>query len=406
MRVVNKVLTTMSAQFTSAARSAVTGLAPGPFGVGVTTVQLEDRCRVESQTGLARRLQTEIWYPAHVEDGAPVNAFRDFLGGGGAPEIVAAADAADAIGGYADGTSVASLDGAAAWPNAAVRDARPVRTPHRFPLVVFSHGSGAYRASYLYWTECLASFGFVVAACDHPGSARFTVLDGVAVTPGGARSKRGQMEADRVVDIETVLNGLEKLSATDSRFRNVDARNAAVTGMSFGGWTAAAYAERRDPRVRAVVLQCPSLSSSGGGALGASHDSATPALVMAGAEDTVIGAAGNDACAAYVASHAGPAFYLTLKRGGHCSFTSCDMYDPKYGNGVGTSASLAEPGSTYEPLAIADQHGIINEYGLAFLNAHLKPPGHPLHDASDEHAAPYLEKNHFDPAEVAWVAAP
>ena len=32
--------------------------------------------------------------------------------------------------------------------------------------MLFSHGSGAFRASYIYWTEYLASHGFCVVACD------------------------------------------------------------------------------------------------------------------------------------------------------------------------------------------------------------------------------------------------
>jgi hypothetical protein len=59
-----------------------------------------------------------------------------------------------------------------------VRDARPCgRCAAPWPLVLFSHGSGAFRASYVYWTEFLASHGFVVAACDHLGSARYSQVD-------------------------------------------------------------------------------------------------------------------------------------------------------------------------------------------------------------------------------------
>ena len=59
--------------------SRVTGLRPGPFGVGVTSVQFEDRSRVDDDGGACRRLQTEIWYPAHA-DRHGANAYSEFLG--------------------------------------------------------------------------------------------------------------------------------------------------------------------------------------------------------------------------------------------------------------------------------------------------------------------------------------
>ena len=71
--------------------------------------------------------------------------------------------------------------------------------------------------------------------------------------------------------------------------------------------------------------------------------------------------------------------------------------------GIGESQSLSNPGTTYEPLPIQDQHAAINAYGLAFLNAHLKPPGHPLHAATAHYDAAYLREAHFDEAEVLWT---
>lgn len=175
--------------------SRVTGLRPGPFGVGVTSVQFEDRSRVDDDGGACRRLQTEIWYPAHA-DRHGANAYSEFLGPRTA-SIVAKAEAPTAIGGYADGLTIASLD--ERWQTQAVRDGKPLDVGEgKWPVVLFSHGSGAFRASYGYWTEFLASHGYVVAACDHPGSARFTILDGEVVTPGGPRSQRARMETDRV----------------------------------------------------------------------------------------------------------------------------------------------------------------------------------------------------------------
>ena len=346
----------------------------------------------------AQELSGSSW----TRDLSAGNKYSNYLGAA-TPEVVAAANGPKAIGGYAEGVTVATLD--ASWPNAACRDATPRATDAPWPAVVFSHGSGAYRASsfrradyfsnesrrpprprrgrfsdesrrpprprrgrfsdgsrrrhgrdvesrrprgwdveiplmnrrhgwdvevpliksrrrrrcdvdnpwrrfrndaaaatwmfrgdgprrlrredfgrdrrarlrYIYWTEYLASHGYVVAACDHPGSARFTLHDGVPVTPGGARSERARMERDRVADVGTVLDGLEKLSTTDSRFAGrVDASNAAVTGMSFGGYTTCAYLEKGDARVKAAVSKCPSIAMSDGGRLAAAHAATTP----------------------------------------------------------------------------------------------------------------------------------
>ena len=94
--------------------------------------------------------------------------FSEFLGRGTIPGSIEAAESSDAIGGYRSGLTIAELD--ESWPNIAVRDAR-LRDPTQeigskrrslkdgWPLVIFSHGSGAYRASYIFFTEFLASQG-------------------------------------------------------------------------------------------------------------------------------------------------------------------------------------------------------------------------------------------------------
>jgi len=199
-----------------------------------------------------------------------------------------------------------------------------------------------------------------------------------------------------------LLDCMEKLStqATDSRFAGrIDMTKCALTGMSFGGWTTAAALELRDKRVKAAILQCPSLSMSGSGTLAEERNEwEVPVMVQLGTEDTVIGEAGNEAGRRYVLTHTGPAYCVEVVRGGHVSFTSGDLYNPEYGNGIGSScASLTTPGEQYEPLHIEQQHQIINSYGLAFLNAHLRPdsdsPG--MAASADEFNADYLTTNHF-----------
>jgi predicted dienelactone hydrolase len=381
------------------------GLPPGPYSVGVTTTQFTDVHRVDPGDKTRKRgLQTEIWYPCHHHELSGRNKFSDFVGLKGIldrKEKKRAMSLANmAFGGYRDGLNLEELDNSV-WINRAIRDAKPVSaddsssTLPQFPLIVFSHGSGAYRASYIYWCEYLASHGYVVAACDHPGSARFTVVDGRAIVPdnGSQRSKRSSMEYERPLDINTVIDGMQHLSQTDSRFQGtVDCQNVGVTGMSFGGYTIAAYLELHDPRVKAAIIQCPSIATSGTQRLATDRvNTNTPVMVMLGQEDTVIGERGNQAGRDYVDHHRnGDSYLLEIVRGGHVSFTSCDIYDENYGNGIGATKecpSLSQPGMTYKPLDITDQHKMINSYGLAFLNAYLK---------DQEVDKRYLQENHFE----------
>ena len=62
--------------------------------------------------------------------------------------------------------------------------------------------------------------------------------------------------------------------------------------------------ESRDPRVKAAIMKCPSISMSGGGTLHTARtDRHTPVMVMLGREDTVIGEGGNAAGHEYVQTH-------------------------------------------------------------------------------------------------------
>lgn len=354
--------------------SRVTGLPPGPFPVGVTTMQLDDLTRQDPESG-PRSLQTEIWYPAGDEArDLPRNRFSDFLGRGAIPGSIQAAEEANAIGGYRNDLTINELD--ETWPNESVRDAR-IRDPDTktgWPLVIFSHGSGAYRASYIFFTEFLASQGFVVMACDHPGSARYTQVNGRVIKPGGARSERPQMEADRPRDVMFLLDAMSKLAGgQDSRFAGrVNVNLTALTGMSFGGWTTAACLEESDPRVKAAIMMCPSLMSADGRLMKERRNVETPIMMMIGSEDTVLGAKGVEACRQFSLKPEGSSFLLEIKLAGHCSFTSCELYNPSYGNGIGESRSLTKPEETYQALEISKQHEIINSYGLAFLDKYLR----------------------------------
>jgi len=205
------------------------------------------------------------------------------------------------------------------------------------------------------------------------------------------------MESDRPLDLIQMIDGLEEKrnKSGGKLFQTIDTNTVAVTGMSFGGFTTVATLELQDPRIKAAVAMASSMSM--GGTLDyhtpARKNKSTPAMIMIGTEDSVLGTKHNDANRQYIHHHKdGDAYLLEIVRGGHVSFTSCELYNPEYGNGInaeGVSKSLTQPGSTYRPWDIVKQHEVINHYGLRFLDKYLKKK-----DFGDN------GKKQFDPAEV------
>jgi predicted dienelactone hydrolase len=120
------------------------------------------------------------------------------------------------------------------------------------PLVVFSHGRAGLRTSYVMLCEGLAARGFMVVALDHPGDTLLDWMTGTAVDDA-------TNEAQRVADVQFVIDALlgdEDLLVPSA---SVDATRVAVVGHSYGGWTALAVAgvESPDPRIRAVAALQP-----------------------------------------------------------------------------------------------------------------------------------------------------
>ena len=168
------------------------------------------------------------------------------------------------------------------------------------------------------------------------------------------------------------------------------------TGMSFGGWACAAAVElSKDPRIKCTVLKCPSLAFAGDGVLVENREERqTPVMVQLATEDVVLGEKGNEGCRLYTQNHEGPSYLVEIRRAGHRSFTSLELFNPNIGSGIGQSDSLTAPGTKYTPLDITQQHTIMNSYGLAFLNTYLRP------NATSQYNKAYLSTNHFADGEV------
>jgi predicted dienelactone hydrolase len=210
--------------------------ARGRHPVGVRSSEVHDASRAD------RRVDCELWYPS-----APAHAGHDL-----SPERQ---DRYTHFG--------------AAWSQEAVRDASPA--VGAFPLVIFSHGMASHRRQSSFFCVHLASHGYVVVSPDHGGN---TIADLMALAlrvraqelPSDVATMVEGYVFDRPRDLALIIDALtERTSPMRAGLPDVDVSRLAVTGHSFGGFTALVVAAR-DPRVKAVVAMAP---AGGAGPLGA-----------------------------------------------------------------------------------------------------------------------------------------
>ncbi len=183
--------------------------ARGPYPVGTFDLTIEARYAPNDRE---EPLPATVWYPALNPDGLPEETTYT----------------------WADLT----LDGQA------LRDAAPDPSGGPYPLVIFSHGLGGLRFQSRFYTEHLASYGFVVIAIDHPGS---TLEDAGADRSGDFDVTRMLVNYGyRPLDVLRALNHADRLTAPDGRLAGmIDTARTAVSGHSFGGYTALAAAGAR-----------------------------------------------------------------------------------------------------------------------------------------------------------------
>ncbi len=211
-------------------------LAPPRCGVGHASALLVDARRDDRLVGV------DCWYPA-ADDGSAAAVYEVIPG----------------VGFTASARSAAT----------------PVPGPH--PLVVFSHGRSGLRTSYVMLCEGLAARGLVVAALDHPGDTLLDWMTGTAVDDA-------TNEAQRVADVEFVVDALLGDRDVLAPLAEIDERRVAVVGHSYGGFTALAVAgvETPDPRIRGVAGLQPFARSLPRAVLGRI---AVPTLLVVGERD-------------------------------------------------------------------------------------------------------------------------
>lgn len=181
--------------------------APGPWPVGVTTVQLEGRT-------------AEVWYPAQPGSEAGVETVRY--------------DVRESLP-EAEGAKISDEDNP--WqPCDCARDL-PVDDAHGpYPVVFFIHGTAGFRTQSLPQMTHWASRGFVVIALDHPGLWLRDLLGSIC----GGPSVTQALGDDVQVAMQAVRGQVPGLEAFADI---VDAERFAVAGHSAGGRAAGAFAD-------------------------------------------------------------------------------------------------------------------------------------------------------------------
>jgi dienelactone hydrolase len=226
----------------------------GPHQVGVKDLFFVDSDRDETFTSDPddrRHLLVRVWYPALL------------LGGEEPARYVP--DPAEFPGNE-------TFEGLKHVRTRGYADAEIDRTQAPYPVLLFHPGGGWTRLSDTFWTEQLASHGYVVFAVDHPGFNQSVVFpDGYEFEPDqlGFPEETGDLLADArafwghlddhhfpvwLQDSVAVLDFIEELQsdAMSDFFGSLDNGRIGALGWSFGGATAVQLTTL-DERVKVAV---------------------------------------------------------------------------------------------------------------------------------------------------------
>lgn len=333
------------------AKALAAFVAPGPYAVGVRTLEMVDTSRPVAPNGdypgePERRMSVDVWYPAM-----------------GVTSDATARDAAlDARGGP-------------------------------YPLIVFAHGFSSSRVQSTTYTRHLASHGYVVAAPDFPLTR--------AGAPGGPNflDTVNQPADVSFVITEMIAAGAD---AAGPLAGAIDPERIGLTGHSGGAFTTllALYGEDADPRIDAAV------ALSGSGCFLTEEDvgdTAVPVMLMTGSEDLLIPAEGNRI--AYDLANP-PRYWVELIGGNHVRFADADVDDELVADRVrdrvaqqaedasgegrgalfaGAAACDVEPTPTgVQTITLARQQELLRTFATPFFDAYLREDAAALRFLQDD----------------------
>lgn len=314
----------------------------GPYAVGHRTIKVTD----EEREG--RSFDADIWYPVDPANTAGATpAEYAFLPGLG----------------YSSDVSF---------------DAAPA-AEGEFPLLVYSHGGGGFRWVATFYTEFMASQGYVVIAPDHSGNTALDLLSGAGVDE---QTNANLRPADITATIDAALAA--DADEADPLAGRIDDELIALSGHSWGGYTSLATVAGHtnslgttttDDRVQALVLMAPYTEMLSDEELSKVE---VPTLVISSTGDTTTPIESNtDRPVSLIAGR--PLLRMDILGGSHNSFTDvCKLRDSVAGNTAvpeGVAAELASGSAeACDPgvLSVDIVHEITNAYSTAFLDRELE----------------------------------
>lgn len=319
---------------------------PGPYPVGVTTIEFVDPTRDEG-----RSLVTEIWYPAtDAAIGMDTVTYE--------VEDIFRPDALEVLGNDLSSQLVTS----------AVRDAPMRADDGPYPVVFFSHGSGGMRMQSTYYTVDMASHGYVVVSTDHIGNT----LSDIIVTGDLTTEDLLESLGNRPLDLSFLREELELLDPGDPLAEIMDFGHVGVTGHSFGALTSLRWMAR-GADVDAVVAQAPpGMDLNWIGISKPLADFTVPLQLQVGGMDLTLPPP-EHADTVWDAASA-PRARMTLSNAGHFTFSDMCSLDPgdiAIIENFGVADAL-EDGCTEENTDPEVAGATIRYFGIGFFNAYLR----------------------------------
>mgnify|MGYP000565811477 CR=1 FL=1 len=335
----------------------------GPYAVGVKTLRLEDKSRVDKDTGKARPMVVEIWYPA--VDGSSTTATDTYDPNKEAPQkILKKAKESN--------TTLPTLT------QVANRDAKPLKSEGPYPLILFSHGSGGIRFQSTFYCPHLASHGYVVVSVDHEGNTLYDLL----TDPNSQDQLRlAQIAIKRPEDLQFLHAEVKKRNKDpkDLLYQLVKPEEFGVTGHSFGGLTSI-WAASKLPGVKVIIPQTPHTTLVRG-FVQPSEIEKIPVMVMASHKDKTL---------PYQAEqrsfydllltkgyHGAERYLVSFKRGGHFTYSDiCDFDLASTAKKMGLRSFfvgvLSDGCEKDENIEVKSAHQYINRYATAMFNVILR----------------------------------